>query len=424
MPRPQRQAVESPNPGGRLERLGVPSSRWQVGPDLPVLYLHGTPYEMGLQQGAVLREPLRELVTEYLHNHIFSQGPAVHWGLLNYARLVSQSLPSDLQSEMLGVADGAALLYYDIVLLNVLPDLLALTSQLPSWDLSPALVLAPAGSAAHHAALRTSSTNDGTALGSSFAIWGTATQSGELFVGYSLEVSGRVSASPWLLVVRQPAQGNASVALSHAGSVGAWAGMNEENIAVALSASTSPDIAPLGQPLPFLLREILQVAGSLGQAQNTLLGARRLCGGNVMLADGKGPDAVVIELSAHRQATFEPEEGQVWLARTDHFVARDLALNQSNVLSSLQKARSEERLARSTERMQVNSGWIGTEKALAFLMSDRDDLLASIQPPERTLGLRESLYSVLFCPGQLRAWVMQVDAPSQLDLTSLLLQHP
>jgi len=137
MPRPQRQAVESPNPGGRLERLGVPSSRWQVGPDLPVLYLHGTPYEMGLQQGAVLREPLRELVTEYLHNHIFSQGPAVHWGLLNYARLVSQSLPSDLQSEMLGVADGAALLYYDIVLLNVLPDLLALTSQLPSWVLDP-----------------------------------------------------------------------------------------------------------------------------------------------------------------------------------------------------------------------------------------------------------------------------------------------
>jgi len=449
MPEPQQQPVrysipprrdQALGPGGRLELVAASPQQWWDGSDLgtpsrpdgdgsrlPVLYLQGAPYEMGLQQGTLLRQPLRKLVSEYLNGQIFTS-PAIHWGLLNYARFLDRQLSSDLRSEMVGIADGAGLSYQYILLLNVLPDLLALTSQIPSWDLSPALVVASARGAALGEALRTRSSGRRMAPGGSFAIWGAATQSGELFVGHSLGLVVPDLAGHWLLVVRQPTQGNASVSLSQVGSVGAWAGMNEEKVVVALSASTSADIAPLGQPLPFLLREVLQVAGSLDQAREALLGAPRLCGGNVLLADGNAPDAVAIELSAHRQATFEAGVGTPsrpdgvggdWLARTNHFAAGDLALIQGNVLAPLERAWSEDRLARSSTRLGLNSGWIGSEKAVAFVRSDHDELLSGPHPTDSP----EFVYSMLFCPGQLTAWVMQGDTPWRLDLNSRLLEH-
>jgi len=96
-----------------------------------------------------------------------------------------------------------------------------------------------------------------------------------------------------------------------------------------------------------------------------------------LLADGKAPDALVIELSAHRQATFPGLADDGMLVRANHFLDSELDLTRGNASASLEKTWSEERMARSSAQLQVNSGWIGVDKAAAFLRSDRNVLLAA-----------------------------------------------
>jgi len=204
---------------------------------------------MGLQQGTLLRDALQQLVRGYLYGQVFSQGPAMHWGLLNYSRLLDHELRDDLRNEMLGIADGAALSYQDILLLNVLPDLQALTAPDSYLGFVTCALGGPSPGAELGEALHARPSDDETALGSSFAVWGSATENGSCF--WATTWSGRPETGG--SVVARGARAGAGQCVHLPKSIG-FSGrlgrMNEEEMAVSLSASPSADIAPLGQPLP------------------------------------------------------------------------------------------------------------------------------------------------------------------------------
>lgn len=84
---------------------------------------------MGLQQGTLLRDSLRELVRDYLYGHIIADCGASHFGLLNQARLLDKEVPDDLRREMQGIAEGANLSYQN-ALLCIAPQ--SLNSDAPS----------------------------------------------------------------------------------------------------------------------------------------------------------------------------------------------------------------------------------------------------------------------------------------------------
>ncbi|MGC8787396.1 MAG: C45 family autoproteolytic acyltransferase/hydrolase [Anaerolineae bacterium] len=400
---PPFRSIHIPNPVGKVEATG----------GMRIVYLQGKPYEMGWQQGFLFREELRQFVRQYLYEHLILEQGIAHFWLLAYARSVDQDVPDDLREEMQGIADGAGLSYLDILLLNTIPDLLALARQLPMLESFP---------------LRLSATryNNGKLTLTpcmSFSVWGRATIDGELLLGHHIDSSESNFLSPYLLaVVRQPAFGNAFVSIGTMGMVGVWAGMNEEKIAVALSSAPSADIAIHGQPLPFLLRRALQNAGNVDEAMNTILAAPRCTGGIILLGDGKAPDTVALELSAYRHAIFEVGAERGVLTRTNHFIDPELALLQQDTLSKGEKEMSQARLAQISTQLEFNHGWIGIEKALAFLKEDSNTISTNTQ------GLRVSpLYSVLFCPGKFILWVApERKAPEfyiLLNVSKALLGH-
>lgn len=124
---PQPLVVQAPNPSGYCGQVS----------GIRLVCLQGDPYEMGLQQGTLLREPLRALVREYLYERIVLERGTVHAWLLTYTRFLEREVPGDLRREMQGIAEGAGLSYQDVLLLNTVPDLLALTYGSPSWELCP-----------------------------------------------------------------------------------------------------------------------------------------------------------------------------------------------------------------------------------------------------------------------------------------------
>jgi hypothetical protein len=364
-------------PGGRLEEVG----------GIRLAYLSGEPYQMGLQQGALLREPIRDLVRGYVLGHLVANEGAGHFWLLAQARFVATDYPEALRSELEGIADGAGLSYSDVLLLNTIPDLLTLAHRLPSAELVPEL-FSPA------APLQSSSS-----LCTAFAGWGGSTEGGRLLVGHSLESSeGRRLRDHLLVTIRQPNRGNASVSVGLVGSVGVWAGMNEASIAVALASSPSVDVAASGQPLPFLLRQVLDDCVDIESLTMKLMSTPRLYGGNIIAADGKAPQGIAIELSAHRQALFPAGVLAEDLARTNHFLSAELASSQEMVLGARDRQASESRLSRVEDWLSRNRGWIGVDKALALLV----DIGVGAAEAERGGG---TLQSALFVPADAALWI-------------------
>jgi hypothetical protein len=394
--------AREPLQAGRLERIGETS----------VAYVQGEPYQMGLQHGTLLRSQLRSLVRNYLYGRLIVDYHSSHFWLLYQARLLDGGIPDPLRQEMQGIADGAGLSYQDVLLLNTVPDLQALTRKVPSWGLFPAFF---------------SSSSQGVPpvrplLCAAFAAWGRATADGELLVGHNLDTAeSDLLEQNLALIVRQPSRGDSSVALGLVGTVGVWTGMNEEKVIVALSSSPSADVAVSGQPLPLLLRQVLESSGTGSEAADLLLSAKRLYGGNVILGDGRAPQGVVLELSAHQHALFAADEGSDFLLRTNHFLDSELASAQRSVLSAEELASSEVRMERLQRMLESNQGWIGTDKALAFL-GGMDDL-----PPAGIEGMG-TLQSILLNPAELTLWIAQRNPSAataasyvRLDLASELL---
>jgi hypothetical protein len=370
--------------------------------------VHGSAYEMGLQQGTLFRDPLRQLVRDYVYGHLIAESRTSPFALLSFVRLLEPGLLPDLSREMWGIADGAGLSYQDILLLNIVPDLFALTRQLPYCELASTLLSA---SKQYLAMAQPTMTDDpfaGATLNSSFAAWGSATENGELILGHNLYAEDADLLARYLvLAVRQPTVGNALASLGLMGRVGVQLGMNEEKVVVSLACAPSIDVALRGQPLPFLLRQALQHAGDLDEAESILLGVPRLYGGNAILGDGKVPEAKVIELSAHRQAVIEQYQGSMVLARTNGFVRPDLRWTQSPVSGGEDATGSETRLSRLLTLLHMNSGWVSQGKGLAFLKDDQDIQQSVRQGLDDSPGLAHTLHSALLLPGQFTFWVMQ-----------------
>ncbi len=392
----QPQDVHAPNPSGHYERVS----------GMHLLCLQGSPYEMGLQQGTLLREQVRELVKLYLYEHALLEYGPLHPWLLAHARPLDRTLPTALRSEMRGIADGAGLSYQDVLLLNILPDLLALSCASPSVESSGSpfpidAVVRPA--------IRCPQ-NGRAASSSNFAVWDSATVDGGLLVGHSQDsAEADLLGRYWMVVARRPAQGNAFVSAGPMGMVGVWTGMNEEQVVAVLSSSPSVDLASSGQPPQFLLRQVLERAGDLTQAKRVLLSADRLYGGNVLLGDSKAPGAVAIEMSAHRHAVFETDVGSEPLVRTNHFLDPALAMAQRNALSGPARSASLARLGALQSLLELNEGWIGADKALALLMDDVDGRFSGGFGTQSWVNEPDTSQSVLFDPARLALWVTRRD---------------
>jgi hypothetical protein len=294
---------------------------------------------MGYQHGVLLREAIRARISDTLLGAIVQEGRVSPFLLLRHAHQAEARIPPEYREEMAGLADGAGVSYSDVLALNAYNDLVSEPWPDESFhdlllSLSPAFAPhfgppgEPAGSTNRDSHRATSGGSFDAGVRGTIAVFGAATKNHRLYQAVWFGSPPR-EPEQLAIIVYQPEEGGGYVCVGQPGTVGCEVGLNDEQISVTALSSPSGDSSLDGVPLPFVLRDVLQGARDIAEALMILASEERTTGHNVLLGDGKRPDAQVVELSTHLYAVFEAQNDYV--ARTNHFLDEGLAETQRSL---------------------------------------------------------------------------------------------
>jgi isopenicillin-N N-acyltransferase-like protein len=238
-----------------------------------VLHLKGSPYEMGYQHGALLKESVKENLKNVLESKRVSSveigGVSVkpRWIIDTLSVVQAPYVPDWYREELRGVADGAELTISDVAAANFLPELF-------------------------HC--------------SGFAVMNSATTDGKLYHGRILDY-----ATDWhlqdhaVLIIAEPTGGIPFANVTFAGFIGSVTGMNAAHVSIGEMGGGGLGHWA-GTPMSVLVREVLQHANTLDDAIATFRDAKRTCQYYYVISDGKTNRAVGVDASWNNFDTIEP----------------------------------------------------------------------------------------------------------------------
>jgi isopenicillin-N N-acyltransferase like protein len=310
-----------------------------------VLRVKGRPYEMGYQQGALLRDDIRENV-RFLFE-VKAKELKVELGglkLLDAKQVIKgiasrqrKFIPERFFDELQGIADGAGMDVQDIIIANFIPELF-------------------------HC--------------SGFAISGSATKSGTLYHGRILDYG-----CDWrlqehaVLTVAEPFGKIPFVNVTYAGFIGSVTGMNAERVSIGEMGGKGMGHWD-GVPMAFLVRMVLEEADTLERAIAVFHDNPRTCEYYFVIADGKSGKGVGIEASWDQFGVVAMGESHPKLPH---------AVKDSVVLSA------GDRYQELVRRVQKRLGTFDAESARHLM--------------DRPVAMKSNLHSVLFETTTMRFWV-------------------
>ncbi|MBN1817279.1 MAG: hypothetical protein JW828_07945 [Sedimentisphaerales bacterium] len=224
-----------------------------------VLHLKGTPEEMGYQHGVLLREAIRENVGFLLQGDkeegLEFQGIKLSRAMIaNMLTLrFQQQVPERFVREMKALANGAQLTEVQVIGTNLIPELM-------------------------HC--------------SGFALLSEATAEKKLYHGRVLDygIDMRLQEHA-VLIIQEPEGKIPFVNVSYAGFIGSVTGMNTAQVSIGEMGGGG-----VGQwdgiPMSFLVRMVLEDAGSLQEAIDVFQDNPRTCEYYYVIADAKADSAV------------------------------------------------------------------------------------------------------------------------------------
>lgn len=378
-------SAPQPGPGHRLARDGFLQIR-----------ISGTPYEMGLQHGELLRLEIRDLLDAVRHHILYGQPGVIGWGIRRAARavtaLMATHIPPHHRREIAGVARAADVSYRDLLLVSCLDDVLA------NLRLLGALF--------------------GRLGCSGFAVTADRTKFGQLVCGRNLDyfVASAVTDDPWaatnymkehlVAIEHAPNDGASFVSVGWPGFVGVATAMSERGMVVGSMTVATLRSLPLATPAPFLYRRIMEETGSLAEAIEILRRARRTQANNVLLGSAEEGTAVIVEYTPWQLVIRRPENG--WVAATNHFNHPDMLRHHANTVF----LSSRERLARLGQLCARQAPIAQDPEAMGRFLVDVER--GSPDANEYCTVLNPcTVYSVFFAPAQRRLWVRAADRPER-----------
>lgn len=262
-----------------------------------LLYLEGDAYERGYAEGYLCPRSVYRMTHDYVDNFIkgLVKGLAGPGGSLAEApffvqtvsRIMAQAVlsqehavPEEFRREMQGIAAGCQdrgfdVTYKDVFLINV------------GFDFLYSLVY-----------------QGGSLLCNEFSVFGKGTRDGRLFHGrdFMFTTGGDVFSDEALLMVHKPTDGFPLVASAAPGFVGFPTALNTQGISFGMDMVPNRQNRALvsGMGCLLLCRQVTQYASDLQEAIEMVRNTSRGVSWLFMIADGKKPDAVVLETVADR----------------------------------------------------------------------------------------------------------------------------
>jgi hypothetical protein len=236
-----------------------------------VLYLEGTPYQMGYTHGKLLADKIKQFYTGTIMG--MSIGMGVPVAKLDEAwAAMAPFVSADIKEEMRGVADGAGLSIQAVQRAAAIPDL-----------------------SEYHCSF--------------FGAWGKATVNGDLFQIRALDYATEAGIQNYpVIFVYRPAGKIPFVIPGWAGFLGCITGISGQGIALSeIGDSFGNEKETLaGEPFPFLLRRVLETAKSLDQAVGIIQKAKRTSSYLYCVGDGKIPAARAMMTCKDFAYAFDP----------------------------------------------------------------------------------------------------------------------
>ncbi len=218
-----------------------------------VLYLSGTPYEMGYQHGALLKDKIKDIFSNHILRYLASEEQKQkrkffpHIPLLKYFRSRAEALdryiPKEYKEELKGLAEASGLSYKDILLMHTFLDTASLTKLNIESQFRDFLKQ-------RHVAF-----------------------------------------------FYKPQTGNPFVAVGSPGIIGTLTGMNESGVTLDERGPGKTLSSAKGVPILFLLRQVLQYSDSLYDGIRLISSSPRAIMDAVIIGDTRRNDGCVIEFN-------------------------------------------------------------------------------------------------------------------------------
>ena len=232
--------------------------------DLKILFINGSHYEMGYQQGFFLKDEINQNLRAFVGNSIerFNE-------LIDIWNKMKDYVPIEYHEEIQGIADGSNLTFEQVIAGYMEFS----RSGLGCFGLS---------------------------------VWGEATTNGRLMhtrsfdqsLGIRDPESGIAAYENKVLIVRKPDNGYASIAPSIAGIAHSGGGFNEMGIALGQQVCWSKDQTLFGTPSLFKTLIVLDRANDIDDALG-ILTTNLTIGWNYVVSDAKIPIGYAVELTGN-----------------------------------------------------------------------------------------------------------------------------
>lgn len=310
-----------------------------------VLFLEGTPEEMGEQHGVLLRREVRDLVNRVLYGvgvgSSFEKGRWFLGEIEQCQARIGKFTDARYTREMDAIALAAGLDREEVRLSNFFPELF-------------------------HC--------------SGFALLPGATVDRRIYHGRVLDYMKGIGLEPnAVVIVHKPETGHAWANVSYAGFVGTVTAMNAQHISIGEMGGRGEGNWD-GKPMAQLLREVMEKSSTLDEAVAILRRGPRTCEYYYVIADGRSGKAVGI---AATPTTFEVVEPGVAHERLPHAVPQAVLLSAGDRYEEL------------VRRTRAGHG--------KFTADSARDLMT------RPVCMKSNIHSVLFAPDTLDFWVANSD---------------
>ncbi len=369
---------------------------------LYVLHLEGSPYEVGFQHGALLKDEIDNGSVRF-YADVISGGRKEPfslkiWLLRKYLDFkvydpIFKHQPENILAELKGITDGSGVPFDIIFKAN--------------HHTAPSMLLTPAFAKKNVEAFEKLGIHMGAC--SSFSTVKKASAGGMTIVGRNTDYGGTALWPKYQTVMFvEPSEGFAHVKIGTAGLILWNPAMNTEGIVVCPHYMVYDDISADGWSIPAFSDEIIRKAGALKDAEKIFIEKPRAVSAGYVVASGKEKDAFAAELSTGKASIRGMEKDRIVMtnmAVTDDKRKIDISIAY-NIIEHCPA-----RYRRLMQLIDENYGNIDPILAAAF-MGDHVQYTTGIERAAgHIVGVADNETSVVFSPETLEFWVADGPAP-------------